>query len=172
VQRDAHAPLAVEREGRSLHVDNLRSRPAGESFTPGRILLISGRYHEAGPAVDAAEVLDDPAFENHYLRCNPTKAFVMAWPPKQGRKGSLVDPDHPPQLHDPMKGRNGPAQMAAGVVELEADPAGELVGIEMLAAPAATGQRNEGRALPTARGRNRHVGDSNPPRVVDSITGG
>ena len=72
--------------------------------------------------------------EHPDLDHDPMEALVMARAPRQGRERPLVDADHPAQLPYAMKARDGQVEMTAGIVEPAADPAGELVEIEILAA--------------------------------------
>src|SRR5262249_12247386 len=70
-------------------------------------------------------------------RNDAMKAGVMARTFGDGREGRRVDADHPPPAHAPGNARHLPMQVTARIVETAADPTGEGVEIEMLAAPAA-----------------------------------
>jgi len=61
----------------------------------------------------------------------------MLRPFRNSRKRMRVDADHPPPTHDAVNARHRTVQVAARIVETAADPAGDGVEIEMLAAPAA-----------------------------------
>src|SRR5215472_11774478 len=75
------------------------------------------------------------------LKQNPghdaMKACVMMRTFRDGCERMRVDADHPPPAHDPVNARHLPMQVTARIVETAADPTGEGVEIEMLAAPTA-----------------------------------
>src|SRR5262245_59642833 len=79
----------------------------------------------------------------------------MLRPFRNSRERMRIDADHPPPTHDPVNARHLPMQVTARIIETAADPAGEGVEIEMLAAPADEGHSNHGRACSSHTTRTR-----------------
>ena len=80
---------------------------------------------------------DQLAFFGADLRNDAMKACVMTRTFRDGCERMRVDANHPPPAHDPVNARHLPMQVTARIVETAADPTGEGVEIEMLAAPTA-----------------------------------
>jgi hypothetical protein len=82
-------------------------------------------------------VPDQLVFFDADSRNDAVEAGVMLRPFRNSRERMRIDADHPPPTHDPVNARHLPMQVTARIVETAADPTGEGVEIEMLAAPAA-----------------------------------
>lgn len=93
---------------------------------------------------DAAQVLNQAGLFGADSRNNEVVADVMLRPLRDGRKRMPVDTDLSPQPTKPMNAGHRSVKVARGVIETAADSAGELVEIDVLAAPT-TGRAPEPR---------------------------
>jgi hypothetical protein len=84
-----------------------------------------------------AAVGDQLALFDADSRNDAVEAGLMLRPFRNTRERMRIDADHSSPAHDPVNTRHLPMQVAARIVETAADPTGEGVEIEMLAAPAA-----------------------------------
>ena len=112
----------------------MRDYPVSEALGPLPLLPLEAPREIA---VDAVEIAEELRLLGTDAIDNAMKADMVTLPPGQRREGKRFSADPLPQLPDTAHTGRASVQMPRAVVQTQADTAGGLVEIEMLAAPAA-----------------------------------